>query len=286
MTNYNKSCPVCSGTDALNKFFWGEYPVIHCNQCGLDYCSQMVEKESGGNSSPVHMEGIEMMTKAFHKTNALAMKYAEKRLAIYESILNRKCQNVLEVGCGPGVFYRPWKEFNVLWTGIDINPYWKKFGEKNQIPISNYSIDSLNGQYDVVMAYQVIEHVEDPISFMESIMARLKPGGIIHLELPNQNSLTSKLRQFSSKLSYDYGFIQPPMHLRAFREKTIYRLFKNFNLDSKMVFTCGNTDKTWGQVRDYSLFQKYLYSITGGLSFGSLLIGMAQKGYSVDETII
>jgi 2-polyprenyl-3-methyl-5-hydroxy-6-metoxy-1,4-benzoquinol methylase len=286
MMNYNNSCPVCSGSDALNKFSWGEYHVIYCNQCGLDYCSQMVEKESGGNSSPVHMEGIEMMAKAFPKTNALAIKYTEKRLAIYESILNRKCQNVLEVGCGPGVFYRPWQESNVLWTGIDINPYWKEFGEKNQIPISNYSIDSLNGQYDVVMAYQVIEHVEDPISFMESIMARLKPGGIIHLELPNQNSLTSKLRQISSKLSYDYGFIQPPMHLRAFREKTIYRLFKNFNLDTKMVFTCGNTDKTWGQVRDYSLFQKSLYSITGGLGFGSLLIGMAQKGFSVDETII
>ena len=284
--NFEKSCPVCTSSDKLIRFNWGEYPVIHCNQCGLDYCSQMVEKESGGNSSPVHMEGIEMMTKAFHKTNALAMKYAEKRLAIYESILNRKCQNVLEVGCGPGVFYRPWKEFNVSWTGIDINPYWKKFGEKNQIPISNYSIDSINGQYDVVMAYQVIEHVEDPISFMESIMARLKPGGIIHLELPNQNSLTSKLRQISSKLSYDYGFIQPPMHLRAFREKTIYRLFKNFNLDTKMVFTCGNTDKTWGQVRDYSLFQKSLYSITGGLGFGSLLIGMAQKGFSIDQTII
>ena len=136
------------------------------------------------------------------------------------------------------------------------------------------------------MAYQVIEHVEDPISFMESIMARLKPGGIIHLELPNQNSLTSKLRKISSKLSYDYGFIQPPMHLRAFREKTIYCLFKNFNLDTKMVFTCGNTDKTWGQVRDYSLFQKSLYSITGGVGFGSLLIGMAQKGFSVDQTII
>jgi 2-polyprenyl-3-methyl-5-hydroxy-6-metoxy-1,4-benzoquinol methylase len=286
MMNFEKSCPVCTSSDKLIRFNWGEYPVIHCNQCGLDYCSQMVEKESGGNSSPVHMEGIEMMTKAFHKTNALAMKYAEKRLAIYESILNRKCQNVLEVGCGPGVFYRPWQESNVSWTGIDINPYWKKFGEKNQIPISNYSIDSINGQYDVVMAYQVIEHVEDPISFMESIMVRLKPGGIIHLELPNQNSLTSKLRQFSSKLSYDYGFIQPPMHLRAFRKKTISRLFKDFKLDSKMVLTCGNTDKIWGQVRDYNLPQKSLYKLTGSIGLGSLLIGVAQKGESVDQTII
>ena len=127
------------------------------------------------------------------------------------------------------------------------------------------------------MAYQVIEHVEDPISFMESIMVRLKPGGIVHLELPNQNSLTSKLRKISPRLSYDYGFIQPPMHLRAFRKKTISRLFEEFKLDSKMVLTCGNTDKTWGQVRDYSLFQKSLYTITGGMGLGSLLIGLAQK---------
>ena len=69
------------------------------------------------------------------------------------------------------------------------------------------------------------------------------------------------------------------MHLRAFRKKTIYRLFNDFNIDIKMVFTCGNSDKIWGQVRDYSLFQKSLYSITGGLGFGSLLIGVAQKGF-------
>jgi hypothetical protein len=44
-----------------------------------------------------------------------------------------------------------------------------------------------------------------------------------------------------------------------------------------MVLTCGNTDKIWGQVRDYSLFQKSLYTITGGMGLGSLLIGLAQK---------
>ncbi|MBC8345250.1 MAG: class I SAM-dependent methyltransferase [Candidatus Marinimicrobia bacterium] len=242
----------------------------------------MVEKERGGDSSPVHLEGIEMMANAFHKTNALAKKYTEKRLAIYESILNRKCQDVLEVGCGPGVFYKPWQSANVSWTGIDINPYWKEFGQQNQIPISNYPIDSIKDQYDVIMAYQVIEHVEDPVSFMKGIIARLKPGGIVHLELPNQNALTSKLRRISSQFSYDYGFIQPPMHLRAFRKKTICRLFKDFNLESKLVLTCGNTDKIWGQVRDYNLLQKSLYRLAGMFGLGSLLIGVAQKGDSID----
>lgn len=277
MKNFEQSCPACRNGSDLFKIDWGEYSVIHCKVCGLDYCSHMVEKESGEGSSPVHVEGIKMMAESFHKTNDLAKKYTQNRLLFYESILKKKCSNVLEVGCGPGVFYKPWKDFHVSWTGIDINPYWKEFGKKNQIPISSRPIETLDEQFDVVMAHQVIEHVEDPISFMQAITSRLKPKGIVHLELPNQEALTSKFRQVSSKFSFDYGFIQPPMHLRAFRKKTINRLFKDCNLNKIMVFTCGNTDKIWGQVRDYSLLQRSLYKMAGMVGFGSLLIGLAQK---------
>jgi hypothetical protein len=68
------------------------------------------------------------------------------------------------------------------------------------------------------------------------------------------------------------------MHLRAFRKKTINRLFKDFKLYNRIVLTCGNADKIWGQVRDYSLSQKSLYTLTGSMGLGSLLIGVAQKG--------
>lgn len=277
MKNFIKSCPACRNGNNLVTIDWGEYSVIHCKFCGLDYCSHMVEKESGGDSSPVNLEGIKMMAESLHKTYDLAKLYTRKRLLFYESILKRKCSNVLEVGCGPGVFYKPWRDSHVSWTGIDINPYWREFGEKNKIPITNLPVEKLDKQFDVVLAHQVIEHVEDPISFMQAIASRLKPKGIVHLELPNQEALTSKFRQVSTKFSFDYGFIQPPMHLRAFRKKTINHLFANCNLNKIMVFTCANTDKTWGQVRDYSFLQKSLYSMAGKIGLGSLLIGLAQK---------
>jgi len=277
MKNFEQSCPTCRNGSELVTFKWGEYSVIHCKVCGLDYCSHMIQKEPGGDSSPVHLEGIKMMADSFYKTIDLAKKYTQKRLFFYETLLNRKCTNVLEVGCGPGVFFKPWQNSNVSWTGIDINPYWQEFGKANHIPITNRNIETLNEQFDVIMAHQVIEHVEDPISFIEAIISRLKPQGIVHLELPNQEALTSKFRQISPKISFDYGFIQPPMHLRAFRKKTINRLLEDCNLSNIMVFTCGNTNKTWGQVRDYSLLQKLFYSMAGKIGLGSLLIGLAQK---------
>ena len=53
----------------------------------------------------------------FIETSPSPIKYALSRL--------KKCENILEVGCGPGVFYKPWSDLDVQWTGIDINPYWR-----------------------------------------------------------------------------------------------------------------------------------------------------------------
>ena len=274
--DYNSLCPVCNKEEGLKRFKWGEYDLIHCNICRLDYCGEMIEKEIGGDSSPVNLSGIEMMSDVFHRTERLAKFLTIKRKLYYEKFLDRSCGKVLEIGCGPGVFYKPWNQLNVDWFGTDINPFWKKFGQKNGVPISNQSIDSIKDKFDVVMAHQVIEHVEDPLTFMKIIKSLLKPRGIIHLELPNQFSLSARLRKISPKFSHDYGFIQPPMHLRAYSKKTIRYLFDSLGLKSQMVFVCGNTDKIWGQVREYSLSQKLYYTFSDKIGMGSLLIGIAK----------
>ena len=274
--NYKLLCPVCNKEEGLRPFNWGEYNLIHCDICRLDYCGEMAEKEIGGDSSPVNLSGIEMMADVFHRTEEMAKFFLINRKKIYEKLLNRKCDKVLEVGCGPGVFYKPWIELNVEWTGVDINPFWKQFGEKNEVPISNQSLNSINNKFDVVTAHQVIEHVEDPITFMKNIKSLLRPGGILHLELPNQISLSARLRKISPKISHDYGFVQPPMHLRAYCKKTIKYLFDSLDLKSQMLFVCSNTDKIWGQVREYSLPQQFYYTFTGKIGMGSLLIGVAQ----------
>ena len=273
---HNILCPVCNNKNELRSFRWNNYSVTHCNCCNLDFCEEMAEKEVGGDSSPVPKEGIEMMSNSFFKTNKLAMNFVIKRKIIYDELLSRNCSKVLDIGCGPGVFYKPWSQFNIEWEGIDINPYWSKFGEENKIPISNQPIDSITEKFDVITAHQVIEHVNDPVAFMKSIKALLNPGGLIHLELPNQNSLTAKLRKISSSISYDYGFIQPPMHLRAYHKKTIKLLFDSLNLEPIMLFECGNTDLTWGQVRNYNLIQKLIYGFSERVGMGSLLIGLAR----------
>ena len=48
----------------------------------------------------------------------------------YEKILERKCRNILDIGCGPGVFYKPYRDLSINWTGVEVSPFWIEFGKK------------------------------------------------------------------------------------------------------------------------------------------------------------
>ncbi len=277
MNDYNNGCPICGDIQEQNFFSWGPHTIFSCKNCGLDYCNNMDIKNSGGDSSPVHQQGIEMMAASFHTTQKLADRLCNARLKVYEDILDHPCRNVLEVGCGPGVFHRPFSIRRVDWTGIDINPYWKQFGQQNDVPISTESLFKVKEKFDVVIAYQVLEHVKDPMSFMALLTNRLQPGGILHLELPNHQSLTAKMRKISPFISDEYGFIQPPMHLRAYKKRTLQHLITQLNMETKLITVFANNHPIWGQVRNWNMFQHLLYFISGTLGMGSLLVGLAQK---------
>ena len=234
MNDYKNTCPICNETQELKENSWGSHIIFSCGNCRLDYCNNMIIKEKGGDSSPVHQQGIEMMAASFHTTRKLADRLCNARLKVYETFLGRPCRKVLEVGCGPGVFYRPFANRRVEWTGIDINSYWKQFGQQNGVPISTQPLVEVKGKFDVVMAYQVLEHVEDPRSFVTQLIGRLRSGGILHMELPNHQSLTAKMRKVSPLFSQNYGFIQPPMHLRAYQKRTLQYLLTRLNMETKL----------------------------------------------------
>ncbi len=271
----NIKCLVCSDSKNLKKFKWGNYEIYNCKYCKLYFCPDLVEIE--GNSSPVDENGIRMMEDSFFKTEKIAIHYAKKRIVYFEKILGRKCQNILDIGCGPGVFYKPYKNLSINWTGVEVSPFWIEFGKKNKIPILEKNLNEIKEKFDIITAHQVLEHVENPMKFMNQVLRILKPGGILYFEIPNHFSLSSSIRKISPILSYDYGFIQPPMHMRAYSSYTIKKLFKKNQLIIKDIFTCSNNDLTWGQVRKYSFFQKLFFTISALFGKGSLLIGIAKK---------
>jgi 2-polyprenyl-3-methyl-5-hydroxy-6-metoxy-1,4-benzoquinol methylase len=104
---------------------------------------------------------------------------------------------VLEVGCGEGRGVSVLLEHSENFTAVDkiqpvIDELQKKYPQGTFIAMNIPPLTGLkDNTYDVVVSFQVIEHIEDDFLYLKEIHRVLKPGGIALFTTPNRKmSLT------------------------------------------------------------------------------------------------
>jgi len=92
---------------------------------------------------------------------------------------------ILDIGCGGGLVCEPLARLGGKVTGIDADEkaiaVAKEHAEKSGLKIDyrQDSAENLKKTYDVVLALEIVEHVNDVDSFVQSCVDLCKPGGII-----------------------------------------------------------------------------------------------------------
>ena len=104
---------------------------------------------------------------------------------------------VLEAGCGSATHVRLGDNARIV--GIDIsedqlarNTY---VSQKILGDIQTYDFDE--GSFDIIMCWDVLEHLPDPEKALNSFARAVKPGGVILLALPNVYSLKGLITKFT-----------------------------------------------------------------------------------------
>ena len=120
------------------------------------------------------------------------------------------CSRVLEVGCGTGAFLeRIERELNIQADGLELSSSAAAAAVAKGLRVSQDDLEAIaseNGTpYDAVCAFQVLEHVSDPLGFLRSAIQVLKPGGKLIIAVPNMDSF---LRHAKEDLPN-----QPPHHI-------------------------------------------------------------------------
>jgi glycosyltransferase involved in cell wall biosynthesis/2-polyprenyl-3-methyl-5-hydroxy-6-metoxy-1,4-benzoquinol methylase len=100
---------------------------------------------------------------------------------------------VLDVGCGTGIMVTlPLGSIGYRVTGIDIHRESIEAGQRvNPYPNvtfrhSDAAVLLAAGEcYDVVVASEILEHLTDPLAFLRTLRALLRPGGTLILTTPN-----------------------------------------------------------------------------------------------------
>lgn len=168
-----------------------------------------------------------------HRLNPIRLAYVRDRIDQHWQSDERALRplagkSALDVGCGAGLLCEPLARLGATVTGIDAAPELiaaaQAHGEGQGLAISYRAggVEELEGQYDLVTAMEVIEHVADPAAFIRSLADRLAPGGLLILSTPNRTGwsklLTITLAEGFGRIprgTHDFDQFIPPERMEA-----------------------------------------------------------------------
>jgi len=164
--------------------------------------------------------------KNFDKERKVYLKNNKSLLKIIKSL---KYNKLCDVGCGPGF----------LLSGIKNK---KLFGiENDQSAIRTaskyakiYKMDlnkkfKIKDKFDVVVCYHVIEHIKNPVTFLNNLKKILKKNGYLIIGTPDFDSAMA--RRYKNK----YRLLHDKTHISLFSLDSISRLLRDSNFKIKLI---------------------------------------------------
>lgn len=163
-----------------------------------------------------------------------------------------KGQKTLDVGAGLGHLMKGLQKNGYDSYGVEPSePFYSSARERYSISeeyLKNTTIEEAefeNAFFDFVTFGAVLEHLYDPDYCLQKALAWLRPGGIIHMEVPNADWLSAKLFNLYYKLTLS-GFVanlspmHPPYHLYEFTRDSFEKhgLLNGYEIIFYDVHTC------------------------------------------------
>ncbi|MDB2683072.1 bifunctional 2-polyprenyl-6-hydroxyphenol methylase/3-demethylubiquinol 3-O-methyltransferase UbiG [Alphaproteobacteria bacterium] len=114
-----------------------------------------------------------------HRLNPVRMEY------ILSQTGDVKGQKILDVGCGGGLVCEPLARLGAKVTGLDADTQAIEAAQEHadegglKITYKCGAVEDHKGQYDAVMALEILEHVNEPAEFLKNCASLLKPGGFL-----------------------------------------------------------------------------------------------------------
>jgi SAM-dependent methyltransferase len=126
----------------------------------------------------------------------------------------------LDIGCGGGNFLASIAKQATTRLGLETSAVGRGLASEKGVTAIDASIESyVNGapaQFDTVTAFQVLEHVDNPLSFLKAARSTLRPGGRLILSTPNKDGFI----RHCPLLPLDH----PPHHVTRWGRKTFEAL--------------------------------------------------------------
>lgn len=157
---------------------------------------------------------------------------AHRRFSDINHLLG-KDKTVLEIGSATGFFLYQLKVHVASVTGVEPNQAYQEFAASRGIE-SFATLSAASGRkFDLIFSYYVLEHLKDPIGFLESVKALLSdhPDACIIMEIPNAKEALISLYKSPA---YD-SFVWQRAHCSYFSTEVLGKVFSKLGMAAEFT---------------------------------------------------
>jgi 2-polyprenyl-3-methyl-5-hydroxy-6-metoxy-1,4-benzoquinol methylase len=162
-----QSTDVQSIRSNVRRFQAETFTVWRCRNCGSLHSKEAVDLEHYYRHYPIHAHEIDPVTRLAYRN----------RLRSITACGVGAGASILDYGCGHGVFVKFLRE-----TGYSAEGY-------DAFDATFSDVRTLDHRYDVVTAYDVIEHADEPRELFRRLAALRKPDGLLVIGTPAADQL-------------------------------------------------------------------------------------------------
>jgi 2-polyprenyl-3-methyl-5-hydroxy-6-metoxy-1,4-benzoquinol methylase len=235
-----KACGSASAPSEIGRVYDHEYRsvdiefrVVRCSECGLVYLKPRPDRSELGRiypssyysyhlsaNSPAPGTRPSLVQRLFQERNQKALR-AKLALSGFRPASFSRPIRVLDVGCGVGAQLDMFKALlpDAELHGIEIGELAvRKTRERGHTAYHGRfeDVQLPAGYFDIVYTSHVIEHVEDPLAFLEKCNAVSSPGATIIIETPNTDCV-----EFDFLKGKHWGGYHAPRHFYLFNPENI-----------------------------------------------------------------
>lgn len=199
----NNNCLICGSINNNRIFRCDTFELFKCGLCNNTYLVS--------DKHEIYEEKYYIERDAWYRNYKKNYNEDEHPIPTYKNIINTikklgyKSGKLLEIGCSKGLFLDLADKEGFSVYGLDTSEYAIKYVKDHfGFPVICSDVakaNFLDNSFDIIVMIDVIEHIDKPREVLRESHRILRPGGIVVIDTPNEDSLINWVSFFLYNLS-------------------------------------------------------------------------------------
>jgi len=230
-----RACVACGSKDAQRLGVKNELEIVSCRDCNTLYTPYSPWYSSSYFYLGYYLKDEEIETPPFVQQR---LQEITAEFAPY-----RKTNKLLDLGCGAGGLLQAARNHGWNAQGLDVSSHAAKHVREMGFEVFEGELHEAafpSGQFDVITAAELLEHVFEPRALLQEVARILRPGGLFWTTTPHARGISARV------LGLKWRCIWPPEHLQLFSIRGLKALFRDAGFrDIHVDTTGGNPVEIW-----------------------------------------